>query len=277
MFKMQIEKKKWFNISEKPDKRKEFYYNWRNQLLRTIIKVHILWENTYMTGRPTSHIRSINSMGKAHLKTATLLAQNISYPPESLPSYSYFLSDDYGKCTGQGPSAKSFARAYMGWFKGLIKSFKKNGYDTSRNLILVDVLSDGKIVLSDGNKRINCLEALMKDEEILVVIDDHGLWHRSCLLLIDRILKTSSLIEDGKKILYQPIKGYEQFSAPKKIDAYKQATDTILWGCENKNVFGCWMLLRILQLRTNQKRSILQCCGRERRLPELGPSLVKDV
>lgn len=233
MFKMNIEKESWFNISENADKRKEFYYNWRDQLKRTTIKVHELWENTYMIGRPTSHIKSINSMGKAHLETASLLAQNDSIPPESLPSYKYFLSEDYGKLTGTGLSGKNFARAYMGWFKRLIKSFKKSGYDTNRNLILIDVLSDGKMVLSDGNKRINCLEALMKDEEILVMIDDHGLWHRSCLQLINRILKVSYLFEKDKKILYQPAIGYEQFLGTKKIEAYNQALNTIIHYCKD--------------------------------------------
>ena len=190
-----------------------------------------LWCDTYIIGGEHSHHPSIKAFGEAFQETVKLLAEDVDMPTEEYPVSKYFLGDLYGRFTGQRGGAMQFCRHYMSLFKGLYTSISKKGYDPERSTINVNYLKDGELVLADGHKRLAIVKGLGEQSEVLAALDDKAGARRLCDELVESGLTRNGMTEDGDRMLYQPITGYEWCSGPRHTESYRKALEAIMGFC----------------------------------------------
>lgn len=198
---------------------------------RFMVDVDKLWSDTYLVGGEHAHQPTLRGMGESFQETVKLLESGAERPTEDYPASKYFLSDLYGRWTGRRKAGRDFCNVYIDLFKNLYESIKTHGYDTKKSIITVFQLGNGRIVVSDGNKRLAIIKALGKQKTINVELDNKLGSKRICDEFIAYNLDRDGMSEAGKRILYQPITGYDGYSGVTRTKAYYDALESIIGFC----------------------------------------------
>lgn len=166
-----------------------------------------LWHNSYIKGRPTSCVSSIQTLGRAHLETAKLFNAGCYPDYKDTPSYKMFMSDNYGKLYGM-ENADNFLKGYIKQFQENFESIKANGYNSEISKISVDIIN-GEPYLIDGNRRIASVVAIGQEKEIEVMEGEPRFEEENVRNYLHYLAPQSPFIIGGKHILYQPTLGFE--------------------------------------------------------------------
>ena len=187
-----------------------------------------LWRNTFCVGRPTSDVWRLGALGQANLATACLMRDSVTEPVESLPSYRMFAGQEYGKLVGASKSADRFSRKYLEFMRKYTIWFLRDGYDPHRSRLSVIRLADGTWRMIDGHRRIAIMMALGCGPMVEVKEGDQRFTDVSCRKVLDRVLPESPFKVAGKQVLYEPVRGFDEYNAPSRTAMFEDALQTVL-------------------------------------------------
>jgi len=192
------------------------------------ISLSDLWQDTFWRGRGTSDVSRLQSLGRAHATTACLLRDDPQIPVDHLPSYEMFLGEDYGKFVGARALGERFARGYLNVMGRYVASFREHGYDPAKSVLSVQRLDDGRWVMIDGHRRIAIMLALGCGPMIEVKSGDRRFTAATCRKTLDAALPQSPYEIAGRRVLYQPIRGFDSYNAPSRTAQFEAALEAIL-------------------------------------------------